>query len=381
MRIASDGKVGISEGNAPTQVLNLYRSGSTATYMAAGNSNTGLNGTYFGVDGTGNAIVNQTQALPLIFYTSGTERMRITSGGSVTINLPTDSIPLTLNGVEISMRTTGTSAGYTQGAIALQSGTTDNPSGRGQGVFMWNSGKQATWYMGTSYGDADTFMIGRKGSTSSVDTATAQTSFADITIGVNGNVTVKAPASGIALAVDSISQGNAQQWSDGTRSAMINFTSGVQFGATSNHNLDLSTNNTVRATIDTSGNFGIGYSSSLDYKLKVNGTIYASGDITALSDIRVKKDLAAIENALDKVCSLTGYTFAKREEENGRRYTGLVAQEVQKVLPEAISEGQDEQKTLSVAYGNLMGLIVEAVKELKAENAALRAELKALKGE
>ena len=82
MRLDSSGRLGIgTTTNALTNVLTAYRSGSTQAAMAAGNSNTGLNGTLFGVDTTGNAIINQTQVLPLIFSTSNTERARITSGG------------------------------------------------------------------------------------------------------------------------------------------------------------------------------------------------------------------------------------------------------------------------------------------------------------
>ena len=79
------GKVSIAEGNAPTQVLSIYRGGSTQTVMSAGNSTTGLNGSYFGVDTAGNAIINQTQALAMIFSTSGTERARITSSGDLLV--------------------------------------------------------------------------------------------------------------------------------------------------------------------------------------------------------------------------------------------------------------------------------------------------------
>ena len=81
MRIDSSGNVGISTGNALTQVLSLYRAGSTNAIMSAGNSNTGLNGTLFGVDTAGNGIINQTQALATIFSTSNTERMRLDSTG------------------------------------------------------------------------------------------------------------------------------------------------------------------------------------------------------------------------------------------------------------------------------------------------------------
>jgi len=99
-RLTSTG-LGITEGNAPTQALNIYRSGSTQTVMAAGNSNTGLNGTYFGVDTAGNAIINQTQALATIFSTSGTERFRIGAAGQLGIggaNYGTSGQVLTSNG-------------------------------------------------------------------------------------------------------------------------------------------------------------------------------------------------------------------------------------------------------------------------------------------
>jgi hypothetical protein len=85
MILSDAGNLSLAEGNAPTQALNIYRSGSTQTVMAAGNSNTGLNGTYFGVDTAGNGIINQTQALATIFSTSGTERARITSGGDLLV--------------------------------------------------------------------------------------------------------------------------------------------------------------------------------------------------------------------------------------------------------------------------------------------------------
>jgi hypothetical protein len=82
MTLDASGNLGIgTTTNALTNVLTAYRSGSTQSAMAAGNSNTGLNGTLFGVDTAGNGIINQTQVLPLIFSTSNTERARITSGG------------------------------------------------------------------------------------------------------------------------------------------------------------------------------------------------------------------------------------------------------------------------------------------------------------
>jgi hypothetical protein len=91
-RIDTSGRFGIgTDANALTNALTVYRTGSTQAALAAGNSNTGLNGTLFGVDTAGNAIINQTQVLPLIFSTSNTERARITSGGDLLVGLTTGS--------------------------------------------------------------------------------------------------------------------------------------------------------------------------------------------------------------------------------------------------------------------------------------------------
>ena len=91
---------------------------------------------------------------------------------------------------------------------------------------------------------------------------------------------------------------------------------------------------------------------------------------TATSDRRLKTDLQCIEGALDKVSTLTGYTFSRIDAPG--RHTGLIAQDVQAVLPEAVT---DNDGTLGLAYGNLVGLLVEAIKELRAEVVELRAKL------
>lgn len=93
------------------------------------------------------------------------------------------------------------------------------------------------------------------------------------------------------------------------------------------------------------------------------GNILASGNITAYSDIRHKKDLIKIDGALEKVGKLNGYTYTRID--NEKRYTGVVAQEVLDVLPEAVHEEEDGH--YSVAYGNMVGLLIESIKELKLE--------------
>jgi hypothetical protein len=121
-------------------------------------------------------------------------------------------------------------------------------------------------------------------------------------------------------------------------------------------NLEVGTSNLFVDT--TTGNVGIGTTIS-NYKLHVAGDIYATGNITGYSDKRAKSDIQKIENALEKIEKLNGYTFTM----NNKRYTGMIAQEVLQVLPEAVVGTEETEYAL--AYGNMMGLIVEAIKEIK----------------
>jgi len=95
----------------------------------------------------------------------------------------------------------------------------------------------------------------------------------------------------------------------------------------------------------------------------IGGSLYAYGNVTAYSDIRHKRGIVRIKDSLNKVNKLNGYTYTRRD--TGIRHTGLIAQEVKKVLPEAVSI--DSKGYLSLAYGNMTGILVEAVKELTAQ--------------
>ena len=94
--------------------------------------------------------------------------------------------------------------------------------------------------------------------------------------------------------------------------------------------------------------------------ISVSGSITATGDITAYSDARLKTDVETIAGALDRVCKLRGVTFTRRD--TGSRGIGLIAQELAPIVPEAVMTHEDG--LLSVAYGNLVGVLIEAVKEL-----------------
>ena len=103
------------------------------------------------------------------------------------------------------------------------------------------------------------------------------------------------------------------------------------------------------------------------------GDFTVTGNITATSDRRLKSDLEVIPDAIDKINNLNGYTFTKDEQ----RATGVIAQEVQAVLPEAVKE--TENGYLSVAYGNMVGLLIEGMKEQQKQIDQLKEEIERLK--
>lgn len=119
------------------------------------------------------------------------------------------------------------------------------------------------------------------------------------------------------------------------------------------------------------GRVGIG-TTSPSYKLDVSGAIRATGDITANSDARLKENVETVSNALDKVTAMRGVTFNKIGEE--KRSVGVIAQELLEVLPEAVD--QDNEGIYNVAYGNITGVLIEAIKELTAEVNSLKEQLK-----
>ncbi|RJT25401.1 hypothetical protein D5I55_08290 [Chakrabartia godavariana] len=94
--------------------------------------------------------------------------------------------------------------------------------------------------------------------------------------------------------------------------------------------------------------------------ISASGTITATGDVTAFSDARLKTNVKTVSDALDRVRKLRGVTFTRRD--TGSRGIGLIAQELVPIVPEAVVTHDDGH--MSVAYGNLVGLLIEAVKEL-----------------
>jgi hypothetical protein len=110
----------------------------------------------------------------------------------------------------------------------------------------------------------------------------------------------------------------------------------------------------------TGGDVGIG-TSSPTVKLDVAGSILASGNVTAYSDIRVKDNVESIEGAIGKLNQIRGVTYTRTDlDDKQRRFAGVIAQEIEQVLPEAVF---DNGRVKAVDYNATIALLIEAVKE------------------
>ena len=115
--------------------------------------------------------------------------------------------------------------------------------------------------------------------------------------------------------------------------------------------------------LDVNDNLGIGVKEASDlplaYKLVVSGSIKATGTVVQGSDERLKKDIAPIDNALSRINHIDGVFFKYKD--SGDKSVGFVAQQIQKVLPEVVSE--DNNGYLGVNYSGVTAVLVEAIRE------------------
>lgn len=116
---------------------------------------------------------------------------------------------------------------------------------------------------------------------------------------------------------------------------------------------------------DTTGRMGIG-DTTPEVALDVVGDINYTGVITDISDERLKEDIRLVDCALEKVGQLRGVSFTMKNSTDERE-VGLIAQEVQKVLPEAVRIVDNEHGYLGVSYPSVVSLLVEAVKEIQSK--------------
>jgi hypothetical protein len=111
--------------------------------------------------------------------------------------------------------------------------------------------------------------------------------------------------------------------------------------------------------------------------MQIAGSFTAGGNVTAYSDISLKENIENIADAVNKVMKIRGVTFTRNDlDDKTKRYAGVIAQEIEVVLPEVVEE--DISGIKHVAYGNMVGLLIEAIKEQQAEITELKSLVKQL---
>jgi hypothetical protein len=334
MRIDSSGNVGIGTSSPSTY-------GKFAV-VGTGNVFSNIVGD---ATGEGQLIYNNVTAgrisvvgaFPLIFQTNSNERMRITSAGSVGIGTSSPGSKLDVSSSTDNIVLSTSTGGY----AAFQRSA---PTGQTAYDFYTINGVEAG-RIAVNGSNLMTFSTGAAVERMRLDSTGAAT-FAGLIVGRVSSST------DVNIANDS---GSFSARGNTSTVAVMSFHRTDAYAI----NMGLGTDNVFR----------IGGWSASNNALQMDGSgnLTMLNNVTAYSDSRLKKDIVKIDNALDKVMRLNGYTYTRTD--TNTRQMGVIAQEIMEIIPEVVLGSEDTN--YSVAYGNMVALLIEAVKELTARVAKL----------
>tara|TARA_R110002020_G_scaffold377083_1_gene588161 strand:+ start:5115 stop:6128 length:1014 start_codon:yes stop_codon:yes gene_type:complete len=114
---------------------------------------------------------------------------------------------------------------------------------------------------------------------------------------------------------------------------------------------------------------------ALTIDMSAAGAATFNNDVTAFSDKRLKTDIEPISNALEKVMRMQGVYYKRNDVENAKTQVGVLAQDMETIVPEVVLTAEDEMQTKSVDYGKLTAVLMEAVKELSNEVKHLKQQI------
>lgn len=158
----------------------------------------------------------------------------------------------------------------------------------------------------------------------------------------------------------------------------LNDNIGVHFGSDADVQLSCTGTQLNMNLQSTVNNFYIKDGQNIRFNFdKATGMITCAGDVAAFSDKRVKKDIKTLTNALNKVIKLRGVSYVRTDTGEERTNIGLIAQEVDDILPEVVYtvEHPDIKDFKSISYGSIVGILIEAIKELDKENQLVKQRL------
>jgi hypothetical protein len=416
MRLTSAGNLGLGTPTPPA-ALTVWRNSSTASVAASSsivltNRNTGINGTIAGgmfIDtyrdvadphysggiwftrnqtsgnlASGSDIVfgamdnNSTSALP-------SERMRISATGPVTASVDMrapifyDSNDTAyygdfagtsrLNNLQVGGTSSPDSAKLS--AIRTNDGGTALYVGTGsQGVFIKNDPANATtvqYFSSGNSGGSHRFLSGN------TPALLITGDYAEGAGSLRAPIFYDSNDTGYYLDLNSTSEAAMRMRGGALIGPNTSYGAYLRIGAsgwTGDHSSVFVTNGNLH--LDAQPGFSLYLAWYNTSTINVGGSIVANGNITAYSDIRVKDNVETIPNALDKLNQIRGVTYTRTDrDDKERRYAGVIAQEIEKVLPEAIFENEEYK---SVDYNATIGLLIQAVKELTDKVKALEAK-------
>lgn len=155
---------------------------------------------------------------------------------------------------------------------------------------------------------------------------------------------------------------------------------GTQFGLFGNESSDFSIQSSVQdKDILFQGNDGGSGITALTLDMSAAGAATFNNDVTAFSDKRLKTDIEPIANGLQKVMAMQGVYYKRNDVDNAKTQVGVLAQDMEAVLPEVVLTAEDAMETKSVDYGKLTAVLIEAVKELSNDVITNRLQLEKLK--
>lgn len=342
----ADGATNVTNTNQLTNGAGYITSDTTKLPLAGGTM-------------TGNTLVNNYGIGNVGLY-SATRYQAVFAMGDA-YKLPADgSTTGSLYGIAWTHSNIGgqSKAGLSHQALFIESGVTKTAIGTG----IWTSGTVT----------APTFSGALSGNATTASTLQTARTINGVSFNGSANITVadstKVPTSGFSSATNAqfyfkanqnttVSNPPLQVYSDNNGGAIMAFHRGGYYAV----NMGLDSDNVFRIG---------GWSASANrLQMDMSGNLTMAGNVTAYSDVRLKSNIQTIESGLDKVCAMRGVTFEK----DGVDGLGVIAQEMEAIIPEVVMTQNDGMK--SVAYGNIVGVLIEAIKELKLELDNLKASL------
>ena len=143
---------------------------------------------------------------------------------------------------------------------------------------------------------------------------------------------------------------------------------GTQIGNFANNSSNFHVNVSVQdKDFVVNGNDGGSTITAMTLDMSGAGAATFNNDVTAFSDKRLKTDISNIENGIEKVMQMQGVHYKRNDIQDAKPQIGVLAQDMEAIVPEVVLTADDEMQTKSVDYGKLTAVLIEAIKDLKAE--------------